>query len=384
MTSEVAKLTDELKAEALRQGFSLCGVAPAVSLAGFANLKEWLARGYAGEMKYLANRMDAYEHPRHVLDGVQRVVMLAMHYRTAEPQGVTSGNGRISRYAWGEGDYHDIIRTRLNNLAKWLQEKRPPARVRGVVDTAPLLERELATIAGLGWTGKHTLLISRTAGSYFFLAALLTSEDLVVDQPHERDFCGSCTACLDVCPTQAFPQAGVLDASRCISYLTIELKGHIPRDLRGGMKNWIFGCDECQDVCPWNRFSPESSEGIFQPREEENPADLLAIIAMDDDAFRQQFRGTPLWRAKRRGIVRNACVVLGNQKESRALPQLMKLASDNEPIVRAAAIWAIGEMAAKAEGTQASEMLQRQLAREDDAEVRDELQFALSRFSLPQ
>ncbi|ADB17148.1 domain of unknown function DUF1730 [Pirellula staleyi DSM 6068] len=381
MSDERDQLTSQLKAEAQRLGFALVGVAPAISPAGFTHLREWIARGYAGEMQYLEKRLEAYAHPRHVLDGVQSVVMLAMHYRTAEPREVVPGTGRISRYAWGDGDYHDIIRERLDNLADWLQEKRASAAVRGVVDTAPLLERELASVAGLGWTGKHTLLINRQAGSYFFLAALLTSEELTTDQPHERDFCGSCTACLEACPTQAFPQAGVLDASRCISYLTIELKGQIPRELRSGLQNWIFGCDVCQDVCPWNRFSPVATEIVFQPREGENPADLLALIALDDAAFRTQFRGTPLWRTKRRGIVRNACVVLGNQRETRAVPQLIQLLRDPEAIIRGAAAWAVGEMASQLESDLARQALAEQLTREEDPEVREELEWALSRFS---
>src|SRR4051812_45302218 len=257
---ERGELTALLKHRACELGFSLCGVCPAVAPPGAARLDEWLAAGYAGQMHYLADRREAYSDPNRVLDCARSMVMLAMNYRTAEPTVPSAGQGRVSRYAWGEVDYHDLIHARLHDLAEFLQDLAPDARVRGVVDTAPLLEREFAQLAGLGWVGKNTLLINRTQGSWFFLAALLTDIELSYDAEHATDHCGTCRACLDACPTAAFPQPYVLDASRCISYLTIELRDSVPASLRGGIGDWLFGCDVCQDVCPWNTRAPLSEE----------------------------------------------------------------------------------------------------------------------------
>ena len=348
-----AELTAQLKAEAHSLGFTLAGVSAAVTPTGASRLTEWLARGYAGQMDYLADRQRAYEHPRHVLDGVRSLLMLGLPYRTAEPVQAQPGQGRISRYAWGEGDYHDTIHDRLKRLIYWLKEQVPDAQARGVVDTAPLLEREFAQLAGLGWIGKHTLLINKPAGSYFFLAALLTDLELTCDEPFTADHCGTCRACLDACPTQAFPQPYVLDATRCISYLTIELRDTIPDKLRPGIGDWLFGCDVCQDVCPWNESSQRRSAALstptqawnvapmFQPATDANPIDLIGLFDLDDDAFRRRFRHTPLWRAKRRGILRNAAIVLGNQRAAAAVPALTKGLADEEPLVREACQWAL-------------------------------------------
>src|SRR5262245_1024056 len=304
-------LTTELKAAAHELGFALVGACPAVSPAGVSKLGEWLERGYAGEMAYLAARQQAYEHPRHVLEGVRSVLMVGLPYRTAEPRLPQPGQGRISRYAWGEEDYHDVIHDKLKKLIAVLLRLCPTAAARGVVDTAPLLEREFAQLTGLGWIGKHTLLINKPAGSYFFLAALLTDQELAYDEPFTADHCGTCRACLDACPTQAFPQPYVLDATRCLSYPTTEpadsVPHDLPEDLRPGVGDWLFGCDVCQDVCPWNQKpQPSGSRGTFQPTADTNPVDLIALFALDDDAFRRRFRHTPLWRARRRGILRNA------------------------------------------------------------------------------
>ncbi|MCA9236478.1 MAG: tRNA epoxyqueuosine(34) reductase QueG, partial [Planctomycetales bacterium] len=210
-----ADLTAALKRRAAELDFGLAGACPAATPAGAGRLDEWLARGYAGQMHYIADRREAYAHPRHVLDGACSLLVLGLHYRTADPTPPAAGQGRVSRYAWGAADYHALVRERLHALADYLKELVPAALTRGVVDTAPLLEREFAQLAGLGWIGKNTLLLNRDAGSYFLLAALLTDQPLQYDQPHVADHCGSCTACLDACPTAAFPQPYVLDASRC-------------------------------------------------------------------------------------------------------------------------------------------------------------------------
>jgi len=337
-----AQLTHELKQLAIESGFSLCGVCPAVSPPGTARLDDWLAAGYAGQMRYLADRREAYDHPNRVLDGVRSIVMLAMNYRTAEAAVPRTSQGRVSRYAWGEADYHDLIHDRLSTLAEFLHARAPAARVRGVVDTAPLLEREFAQLAGLGWIGKNTLLLNREQGSWFFLAALLTDIELACDAAHETDHCGTCRACLDACPTGAFPQPYVLNASRCISYLTIELREAIPEELRPGVGDWLFGCDVCQEVCPWNSRAPQSREAAFAPREDSNPIDLIELFDLDDAAFRERFRHAPLWRSKRRGILRNAAIVLGNRPTPDAIPALIRGLNDGEPLVRAACAWALG------------------------------------------
>jgi epoxyqueuosine reductase len=367
------ELTSRLKTRAVELGFSLAGACPAVAPPGAARLDAWLSAGYAGQMDYLADRREAYHDPQRVLEGATSVLMLAMMYRTAEPRAAGVGEGRVSRYAWGDADYHELIRGRLNALAEFLRELEPAARVRGVVDTAPLLEREFAQLAGLGWVGKHTLLINRQQGSWFFLAALLTDIELMYDMPHETDHCGTCRACLDACPTDAFPQPYVLDASRCISYLTIELREAVPADLRFGMGEWVFGCDLCQDVCPWNGRAALSREADFEPRAGNNPLDLIALFELDDVGFRQRFRHTPLWRPKRRGLLRNAAIVLGNCPTPVALPALCRGLEDCEPLVRGACAWALGRYPHAA----ARKALQRRRELETDAEARREIEAAL-------
>lgn len=372
-----AEITAALKSRARALGFGLVGVAPAVDARGAARLGEWLDRGYAGEMRYLHERREAYAHPRHVLEGVRSVVMLGLQYRTADPAQVQAGQGRVARYAWGTADYHDLIRERLHELADHLRELAPTATTRGIVDTAPLLEREFAQLAGLGWVGKNTLLLNRDAGSYFFLAALLTDVELAYDAPHESDHCGTCTACLDACPTDAFPQAGVLDASRCISYLTIELRDHIPATLRPGIGDWLFGCDVCQEVCPWNRFAPASEIAELQPVESMNPVELAELFSLTDEEFRRRFRKTPLWRPHRDGLLRNAAIVLGNQADAAAAPALELGLNDDSPLVRAAAAWALGRIASAERESGAAELLLTRLDIESDAAVRDEISAAM-------
>lgn len=371
------QLTSNLKDQARQLGFHLCGICPAVAPEGLAKFNEWLAAGYAGQMHYLGDRRVAYTHPKHVLEGVRSVVMLAMPYATGEVGAgageTTSDEGRVSRYAWGGIDYHDLIRERLHGLADFLRELVPEASTRGVVDTAPLLEREFAQLAGLGWIGKNTLLLSKHAGSYFFLAALLTDQELVYDAPHATDHCGTCTACLDACPTDAFVEPYVLDATRCISYLTIELQDVIPDELRPGMGDMVFGCDVCQDVCPWNHDAPKTGEKAFFPQDDLNLLKLTELFDLDEPAFRARFRKTPLWRSHRRGLLRNAAIVLGNQKSIEAIPPLSKGLADDEPLVRGASAWALGELATDA----AREILESQQCVETDAQVQTEIANAL-------
>jgi epoxyqueuosine reductase len=377
-------LEQQLKAEAARLGFCLAGIAPAVSPEGFSSLTEWLARGMAGEMHYIERRRDAYEHPSGVLESVRSVVMLAMNYHTDDASEPSPATGRVARYAWGTADYHDLLRDRLKQLADFLHQHRPGCRTRGVVDTAPLLERDFARRAGLGWFGKNTVLINRRAGSWLFLAGLLTDVALTPDAPHETAHCGTCTRCLDACPTDAFPEPYVLDARRCISYLTIELRNQpIPIDLRDGMGDWLFGCDICQDVCPWNRKAPRTSESAFQPQPDLRPADAIGLLQLDAAAFKARFRHTPLERPGRAGLLRNAAIVLGNTVRSDSPPSIRDAATavlisalnDPEPLIRGAAAWALGKIG---EGRGIETLRQRALTEEDEG-VRDEMKVAIQR-----
>ncbi len=333
-------LTARLKAEAERLGFDLAGATAAIAPPRIGALRQWLADGFAGQMEYIPRRAAAYEHPKHVLDNVRSLLMLALAYRTEEPAVPAPGQGMIARYAWGT-DYHDLIRERLHALADFHCELTPGAAVRGVVNTAPLLEREFAELAGLGWVGKNTLLLNRQLGSCFFLAALLTSETLVYDEPLTTGHCGTCRACIDACPTGAIVEPYRLDARKCISYLTIELREPIPPEQRQSIGPRIFGCDICQDVCPFNRRVPPTAEPAFQSRPGSNPIELADLLRMDDAAFAERFRGSPVLRARRRGLLCQAAYALGNRPDSSTLPALVEGLRDADPAVRDACAWAL-------------------------------------------
>ncbi len=368
------EITNWLKQRASELGFQLSGACAAASPPGASRFDEWLAEGYAGEMHYLSERRDAYQDPNRVLEGVRSLLVLGMAYRTAEPARASPGQGRVSTYAWGEQDYHQVMRSRLHQLADDLREKAPEAKTRCTVDTAPILERDFARMAGIGWIGKNTLLINKPRGSYYFLGALLTDLELVYDQPMEVDHCGTCTACLDACPTDAFPEPFVLDARRCISYLTIESRSPVPMSLREGVGDWLFGCDDCQDVCPWNKKPVSSEESAFMPLAGMNPVELAELFTMEDEHFRERFRHTPLWRAHREGLLRNAAIVLGNCPTEEALPALVKGLGDEHPMVRGASAWALGQLASDA----ATVALEARAVFESDASVLEEITQALA------
>ena len=295
-----------------------------------------------------------------------------------------TGFGKIARYAWSGIDYHDVVHAKLKGLRKQLETLYPGSHVRGIVDTAPLMEREVAELAGLGWRAKNTLLINKHRGSYFFLACLLTDQVFPYDQPHNTHHCGTCTACLDACPTDAFPRPGVLNANRCISYLTIEHRDAIPVELREGIGEWLFGCDVCQDVCPWNKKAQRE-----EPSEEVSSSlpmidmELTKLFQLTEETFRSHFRKTPFWRTRRRGILRNAAIVLGNQGERDSLDALSRGLHDEDPIVRGASAWAIGQIRRTRRGkaqtseTMANRMLRRRLDSEVDLDVIAEIQAAL-------
>ena len=340
-------LKADLVAAAHAAGFARCGVAAATQPDTLSALHDWLDAGMAGEMGYLERRRDAYADPAAVLPAVRSVVMLALPYRTDDPPKPQPSRARVSRYAWSGADYHDTIRRRLRPVAAVLHQAAPEARTRVAVDTAPLLERDFARRAGLGWFGKNTMLLSKDArlrGSYFFLAALLTTIELPPDAPHEAAHCGTCTRCLDVCPTDAFPMPGTLDARRCLSYLTIELRDRpVDESLRPGLGDWVFGCDLCQEVCPWNTRAPRGPEE-FDPREDLAAPDLLQLLDLTDESFAVRFGGTPMERTGRAAIVRNACYACGNARLAAARSRLERLTGSGEAMVADAARWAIGRL----------------------------------------
>lgn len=329
-----------------RLGFVKVGIAPAVDSSGFTELVKWIDAGHAAEMDYFANRLDAYRHPDGVMPGTKSVLVLAYPYPADLPAETKAEHGRVARYAWSAVDYHDTIHLKLKQLRLLIAQSAPEVRTRGCVDTAPLMERELAQLAGLGWRGKNTLVLNRELGSYFFLACLLVDVVLPYDSPHESSHCGTCTACLDACPTNAFPEPGVLDANRCISYLTIEHRDSIPIELRDGIGDWLFGCDICQEVCPWNRKTARRSNTPDEDKPIHQMA-LQSLLAMDEDTFRRQYRKSPLWRTRLRGMQRNAAIVLGNQRERSALAVLRQAARSDDPMVAEACRWAIDQIEAK-------------------------------------
>ncbi len=366
-------------------GFELCGVAPAEEFEELRRLPEWLERGYAGEMRYLhdARRASA----ENALPGTRSVIVCALNYNAAFPYSTAADataatineideadarrpRGWISRYAWGD-DYHDVMKSKLEELLAWMRTEFGGAfRARSYVDTGPVLERVAAKYASLGWLAKNTCLINQQLGSWLFLGVILTDLQLTPSlshgEPPPADMCGSCRRCIDACPTDAIVAPYVLDARRCISYLTIELRGSIPREFRPAMGNMVFGCDICQDVCPWNRKAPATQIAEFLPRKitltipsqdsapgERTNESLFApaldwLASLDEEEFRKVFRGSPVKRTKWRGLIRNACVAVGNSRITRENPayrriirRLEQLATGNDAIIGEHAQWAL-------------------------------------------
>lgn len=333
------KLEARIKQAAESLGFSAVGICPATQAPHYREFLAWLEAGYHGEMAYMEERRAAYSHPNFVLPGAKSLIVLAFPYKTVEPQPCPPSHGRISRYAWGL-DYHRVMRRRLRRLEALILESLPDAQVRSVVDTAPLLERSYAVLAGLGWIGKNTLLVHPVHGSWVFLAAILTTAELQPDAPFGADRCGSCTACLGACPTGALIAPRVLDARRCLSYLNIEMRSDVPKELRDKLGDWFFGCDICQEVCPWNRKVAPADVPEFYPLQG-TTLELPPLFSWSDEQFQAVFGRTPLWRARRRGLLRNAALVLASQRYQGAVSALQKGLSDPDPVVQAACRWAM-------------------------------------------
>jgi epoxyqueuosine reductase len=334
MTLKAMTLTAAVKARAHALGFDRVAIGPAEVEHGAA-FEAWLDAGYAGGMSYLSRtRADRLE-PDRLLPGARFAVAVALLYDT-RPPALDPGLAGIARYARGR-DYHDVMRPRLEALARFIDDA-AGARSRAAVDTSAVLERDLAARAGLGWIGKNTNVLTTDLGSYFFLGIVLTSASLEPDDA-QPDRCGTCTACLDACPTRAFAAPYVLDARRCTSYLTIEHRGPIAGELRGALGDWVFGCDVCQEVCPWNRKAPPAREPAFAPSIAVE--DLASLLALDEEAFRTRFRSTAFRRAKRAGLLRNVALALGRRGDPRAATRLRLAAADGDPVVADAAAWAL-------------------------------------------
>lgn len=349
----------------MQAGFDLCGVAAVRDYADLDRFPEWIEKGYAGEMHYLAKRNEAGELARASLKNAapwaRSVIVCAINYNTENPKSIDIENphpiapktgairvgqpathGWISRYAWSQEDYHESVLRRLREVEAALKSEND-CRTWAYVDTGPLVERVYAKYAGVGWQGKNTCIINQQVGSWMFLGTILTSLELEADIP-APDRCGTCTACIDACPTNAFVGPYEMDATRCIAYLTIEKRGEIPEELREGIGRHVFGCDICQDVCPWNRKAPASNVPEFQPREGlVNPA-LEWLAEMSVEEFREKFRGSPIKRTKYAGMRRNVAVAMGNSGDERFVSALEKMASDDDENVARHAKWAIQEI----------------------------------------
>ena len=333
-----------IRQRAIELGFDDCRFTTAAPPDSSGKLQDWLAQKNHGEMTWLERNAEKRVDPQKVLSGVKSVVCLAVSYQI-ENQKSEIGNsksGVVARYAQFD-DYHDVLAEKLKALTTFVNQLEPDTRSLWYVDTGPILERDFAQRAGLGFVGKHTNLISRRLGNWIFLAEILTTLDLEPDAP-EKNHCGSCTRCIAACPTQAITAPFTLDARKCISYLTIELKGAIPVELRPLIGNRIYGCDDCLAACPWNRFAREGN--LMKPHAHEDLAapDLIELLSLDDVQFKKRFAGSPILRTKRRGLLRNVCVALGNVGDETALLALRKAALDKEPLIVEHANWAIEQI----------------------------------------
>ena len=358
-------LLEELRQRAEALKFDAFGIASTDGLGSAgARLLEFIELKRYGNMEWMVKTVKRRSDPRQLMPSARRVIMVGMSYAPdQDPLEALDRrlNAAISVYAKSR-DYHEVLKGRLKELAGLLA-RRANADVKVFVDTAPLMEKPLAAIAGLGWQGKHTNLVSRQHGSWLFLGAIMTDAPLPVNSP-EEDHCGSCRNCLDICPTDAFPAPYQLDARRCIAYLTVEHKGHIPLEFRKPIGNRVFGCDDCLAVCPWNKFAGLAREAKLAARVETDNPPLMELLALDDAAFRARFAGTPVKRTGRERFLRNCLIAAGNSGDGSLVPAVSRLLDDPQPLIRSMAVWALGEHAT---GSEFTEMLNRYCPSETDA-----------------
>jgi len=374
------QLSQSIKAEANRLGFLLCGITTPDPPEHYGVFLDWLSKDRHAGMGYLAAERSWLRRgdPLQILPEARSVICLGLPY-SPSPQALENNagkaNGKVASYAWGS-DYHEVTAPRLQKLAETLQDMvERPILYKAYTDSGPVLERDLAQRAGLGWIGKNTNLIHPQHGSYFLLSELLVDVELEPDPPFTADHCGSCTRCIDACPTQCILPDRTIDAGRCISYLTIEHKGAIPHDLRSQMDGWIFGCDVCQTVCPWNiRFASHPADVELEPRLDVPAPVLVEELHLSTAEFNRKFRRSPIQRPRRRGYLRNVAVALGNAADPSAIPVLAEtLFNEPEPLVRGHAAWALGQIG----GTEALQALQTAYQQEMDPSVRDEILAAI-------
>jgi epoxyqueuosine reductase len=357
-------------------GFDGFGVALEVSSKSIKNYKEWLNLNYQGEMSYMSRNIEKRSSLNAVLSGVQSVVCLRTNYLTEEKDmGFVNkkNTGDISLYALNE-DYHEVLIERHRQLEKKIRQEFEGCQTKIYIDTGPILEKPLAQNAGLGWIGKHTNLITEHIGSYYFISEILVDTILKVSEP-ALDKCGTCTSCIDICPTKAIVAPYILDSRKCISYLTIELKGVIPVEFRKAIGNHIYGCDDCQIVCPWNSFAVKTDEKSFSAGD--GSFQLIELMRMDDEAFRKRFKKSPVKRTKRRGLLRNVAVALGNSGNPSAVDPLIDALADHEPLIRAHVVWALGELL----GEKALPILNETLKNEEEDVVKNEINLVYKDYS---
>jgi epoxyqueuosine reductase len=371
----MSSLTRPLKAKAAEFGFAKVAISRAEKLDARNGLEAWLAAGNHGEMRWMSRDPERRINPCKILSEARSIIALAVNYYTPENHSESPNDGKISRYAWGR-DYHLILKERLKLLAEWIVSIEPSTSGLYYCDTGPIMDKAWAHKSGLGWIGKHSNLITRDLGSWIFLGEIILNLELEYDS-EARNYCGTCHRCLDVCPTQAIIAPYVVDARRCISYLTIELRGPIPRELRSAIGSRIFGCDDCQDVCPWNRFAQVSPEPGFSPAPGNHIPVLADMMRMSEGQFRTRFRDSPIKRAKYAGFLRNVAVALGNSRNPEASAVLAEGLRHSEPLVRGHSAWALGEIG----GETARIALENASREEQSPEVKVEISLALSAIS---
>jgi epoxyqueuosine reductase len=362
-----------IQEEARRLGFFKLGIASARRLPGVENFKAWLKQGFHGTMRYLERQSLKRENPELVLPDVQTILVLAMNYFTDDSPPDSPMKGRISRYAWGD-DYHGIVMDRLDALLAFIKKQEPSINGRCYVDTGPIMEKIWSAESALGWMGKHTNVITRDQGSWFFIGVILLDAVIECD-PKEKNFCGQCSRCIQACPTGAIVAPYSLDARLCISYLTIECRGPIPRRLRPSVGSRIYGCDDCQEICPWNRFAETTVEKGFEPRAENLRPELTELILINPREFKERFINSPILRATRDGFVRNVAVALGNSRSEEAVPSLEIALHDESALVRSHAAWALGQIPTG----QALHALKEAESKELDQETLQEIRLALGK-----
>jgi len=364
-------LSQAIKEKAKEIGFDLVGISPVDKFPETEAYKEWLKKGFAGKMEYMERSAEKRKDIKKVLPSARSVISCALNYNTDYPYSVSEtdkSRGWISRYAWGD-DYHYVMEEKLKSLLEYIKkESRYEVEAKIYVDTGPVLDRVYAKYGGIGWFGKNTCILDQDIGSWFFIGEMITNLELICDEPLQ-DRCGSCTMCIDACPTGALLKPYVLDSRLCISYLTIELRDDIPINLRDKVGNNIYGCDICQDVCPWNRKAEVTDEPSFKPREGLYSPSLLSLLNLSEEEYKETFRQSPIKRAKRRGLVRNVLIAMGNSGNKGFIRHLEGKLKDTDPMIRAHAAWAIWKLG----GKDAYEILEKYLATETDSEVKEEI-----------